>query len=198
MLRLRSCEAKPQCEDVGVKEQTLLTPERVKNVENWVKEQERSHGKLEKEVFIKAVCGLASGNQNDNHFSFLACFSSRNIVYGPAVLLFNFGGLWALLAVNAMNERFQIRHDIDQQQIGTLNSIYFVAGIFGPFIGGFIMDHYAGPGLVACGSTSITTIGAVLQWLANTPERYTLLLVGRFLIGFGHETTMITSYEVVG
>jgi hypothetical protein len=176
----------------------VLAPERSKNVENWVEEQKRRHSKLDKEAFVKAVCGLASSNQKDNQNSFHAFFSLRNFFYGPAVLLFIFGGLWALLAVNAMNERFQIRHDIDLQQIGTLNSIYFVAGIFSPFIGGYIMDHYAGPGLVACGSTSITTIGAVLQWLANTPERYILLLVGRFLIGFGLETTFFASFEVIG
>jgi hypothetical protein len=67
--------------------------------------------------------------------------SPLNMFYGPAVLLLAFGGIWALLDVNAMNERFQIRHDIDVQQIGTLNSIYFAAGKISPFIGGYIMDH---------------------------------------------------------
>jgi hypothetical protein len=151
----------------------VLAPELINNVKNWVTEQKQGHGKLlDKQAFVKAVCGLAGRNQNEKHNPFLALFSPRNLFYGPAILLFTLGGLWALLAVGAMNERFLIRHDIDMQQMGTLHMVYFAAGISGPFIGGYIMDNYGGPGLVVSGFTSITTIGAVLQWLANTPERF--------------------------
>ena len=71
------------------------------------------------------------------------------------------------------------------------NSAYFFAAIVGPFVGGMIMDNFAGPGVVAVGANFVVAIGALIQWMADKPELYNLLLFGRFLIGFGLETTFI-------
>jgi hypothetical protein len=182
-------------EDMVIDNDEDLALEKIERIENWVAEQKRRHGKLDKEAFVKAVCELDKGiENNDNKGFFLA---PRDICYGTAVLLFTSGGLWALLAVAAMTERFKIRHDIGDSQIGILNSAYFAAGIASPFIGGYIMDHYAGPGPVTAAANTITAIGALVQWLANSPEQYPLLVVGRFLIGFGLEITFFSVYEVI-
>lgn len=45
------------------------------------------------------------------------------------------------------------------------------------------------------GANSTIAVGALIQWLANTPSSFSLLMFGRFLIGFGLETTFIASPE---
>jgi MFS family permease len=156
------------------------------------------HGKLDKETFVRAIVLRHEKRRQANGIDDFSLPNFRDVFYFCNIALFSMGGVFALFAVATMSERFKVRMDIDESQIGLLNTSYFVAAMIGPFIGGYIMDNFAGPATVAAGGNTIVTIGALVQWLANTPDSYGLLLFGRFLIGFGLESVFTTVQESLG
>jgi MFS family permease len=52
-----------------------------------------------------------------------------------------------------------------------------------PLVGGVLMNKF-GAADVTIFSNAIVTIGAVLQWLANSPSLFVLLRFARFIVGF--------------
>lgn len=93
-----------------------------KNIAAWVEEQKQKYGKLDEESFVKAVVAndlertrlRGGGDANASRW--------RDGCLFIHIMLFTIGGIFALFAVAAMSDRFMARMDIDESQIGLLNT----------------------------------------------------------------------------
>ena len=198
-----------------------LSPEKIARITAWVDKQKELHNTLDIEAYVKSVVDedkrrkqgekVKSGRSKGQQIYFLLslsilCMGGMFSVSRELSLLFivrlDVHTLHSLLslqlfATGAISQRIMARSSLSEEQLGLLNVAYFVAAIIGPYVGGWFMDNICGPGYIAVAANSIISVGALIQWLASTPETYGLLFLcfGRFLIGFGLETTFIASPE---
>ena len=171
-----------------------LPPEKIARITAWVDKQKQLRKTLDIEAYVKSVVDedkrrkqgekVKSGRSKGQEIYFLLSLS-----------MLCTGGMFSLFATGAISQRIMARSSLREEQLGILNVAYFVAAIIGPYVGGWFMDNVCGPGYIAVAANSIISVGALIQWLANTPNTFGLLCFGRFLIGFGLETTFIASPE---
>jgi len=171
-----------------------LSSDEKKRIRDWVDEQRGKDGKLDKDVFLEAIRLMdeeAGGRQKAPFFTW------RTAYYVFLTAWFEMGTSFSLPAMGALSERMKSRLDITDQEIGVLTSAYFFAAMVGPLVGGLFMDKY-GPGPVLIGANIIVTIGASFQAIANRPDLFWLILIGRLLLGFGGEITPFATVETLG
>lgn len=110
---------------------------------------------------------------------------------------FEMGTSFALPAMGALSDRIKERFDISDEGIGTLTSAYFFAAMVGPLAGGIAMQKW-GPNLTIIGANLIVALGAMCQAIADGPDQFWLIVIGRLLLGFGGEITPFTTVEILG
>eukprot|EP00539_Tryblionella_compressa_P006019 CAMPEP_0178769758 /NCGR_PEP_ID=MMETSP0744-20121128/21014_1 /TAXON_ID=913974 /ORGANISM="Nitzschia punctata, Strain CCMP561" /LENGTH=674 /DNA_ID=CAMNT_0020426059 /DNA_START=235 /DNA_END=2259 /DNA_ORIENTATION=- len=168
-----------------------LSHEQKKHLTEWVEQQQREHGKLDKENFIEAIENLEVNNER------APLLSWRTAYYVFLTAWFEMGTSFALPAMGALSDRIQARFDTNEEGIGTLTSAYFFAAMVGPLVGGYAMDKY-GPGIVVIGANILVLTGAILQALAKGNDQMWVIVIGRLLLGFGGEITPFTTVEILG
>jgi MFS family permease len=97
---------------------------------------------------------------------------------------FEMGTSFSLPAMGALSDRIKERFDVTDEGIGQLTSAYFFAAMVGPLAGGVCMDKF-GPGITVILANIIVTLGALFQAVANGPDQFWLVLIGRLMLGFG-------------
>lgn len=171
-----------------------LSPQKIARITAWVDKQKELHERLDIEAYVKSVVEEDKQRKQGKKMK-SGRSKGQQIYYLLSLSTLCMGGMFSLFATGAIGQRIMARSSLKEAQLGLLNTAYFVAAIVGPYIGGWFMDNVCGPGFIAVAANFIISIGALIQWLANTPHTFGLLCFGRFLIGFGLETTFIASPE---
>ena len=153
------------------------------------------------EEFVKAIQQQHSQEQQQQqqqeHDQQQSFCSFRTAYYILWTAWFEMGTSFALPAMGALSERIKERFDTTDAGIGVLTAAYYGAAMVGPLLGGVAMDA-VGPSKVILVANTLVAIGALCQALADGPDQFVLLLVGRLLLGLGGEVTPFTTVEILG
>jgi Ca2+-binding EF-hand superfamily protein len=168
-----------------------LAFEQKKQLSSWVHEHQNQHGKLAKELFVKAVLEMSKVKEEASLLSW------RTAYYVFLTVWFEMGTSFSLPAMGALSDRIKVRFNINDEGIGTLTSAYFFAAMVGPLAGGYAMNKY-GPGIVVIVANIIVVAGAMLQAIAKGEDQLWVIMVGRLLLGFGGEIGPFTTIEILG
>ena len=159
------------------------------NLINWIDSAKACNsGILDKKAFVRSILKSVTRSPKET-------IGKRSCFYLLLLFWFEVGGTFASLSLALLPDQFKQGFGITEKDIGLINSVFFVAGVLSPPVGGVLLDILGSTNLHVAASV-VVTFGAIVQWLSLLQRHYILLICARFIIGFGLEICFLTTIEI--